>query len=116
MRGDSLLQLAFEAAPDMPDAVARGFAEATRVVPLDRLELGIVKAAVERRTVVSVAVDLDPTAGSGYWLRAFGADRSVAVPRRDRSGTVVGVFSVAMVGDDPDAETVRSVLEAIDQG
>lgn len=116
LRDDSLVQLAFEAAPDMPDMIAREFAEATRIVPVDRLELGIVKAAVDRRVVVSIAADLDPGAGSGFWLRAFGADRSIAVPRFDRAGTVVGVFSVAMPGKDPDADTVRSVLEAIDQG
>lgn len=116
LQGDALVQLAFEAAPGMSDQVAQEFAEATRVVALDQLGLGIVKAASEGRVVVSVADELDPTSGSGYWLRAFGADRSIAVPRLDPWGAVIGVFSVAMPGLDPDAEAVCSILRSIDQG
>ncbi|MFO0959480.1 MAG: hypothetical protein U0800_18940 [Isosphaeraceae bacterium] len=115
LQGNSLVQRDFRAASDMPEEIARAFAEATRVVPLDRLELGIVRAAAEGLTAVSVASELDPAAGSGYWLRAFGADRSIAVPRFDASGRVSGVSSVAMIGGNPDAETLRSILGAIDR-
>ena len=38
--GDRLEQVAFAAAADLPEAVAREFAEATRSVPLDRVDLG----------------------------------------------------------------------------
>jgi hypothetical protein len=45
--------------------------------------------------------ELPADSGSGRWLRAFGAGRSVAVPIRDERGAVAGVFSVALLANDP---------------
>jgi hypothetical protein len=104
VEGDRLVQLAFKAAGDMPRDVAEGFAAATSEVALDRLELGIVGAVVERRRKVSLAAVLPEGSGSGYWLRAFGASRSVAVP--------VGPFvvSVALAEDGPTDNEVEAIL------
>ncbi len=94
--GDQLLQAVFVAAEDMPEVVARGFALATQSVPIDRTDLGIVRAVVDGEPVVSVAETLPPGTGSGLWLRAFGAARSVAVPLRNESGEITAVLSVAV--------------------
>jgi hypothetical protein len=114
--GERLEQLGFNAAPDMELATARGFAAATRHVPLDNPSLGIVLAAVERRRTVSVARDLPADRGSGYWLRAFGAERSVAVPIEGTAGLVVGVVSVALnaggVSDDDIEVRIRAEATA----
>jgi hypothetical protein len=108
--GDVLLQRGFAAAVDMPGEVARGFAEATRSVALDLVERGIVKAAVQNAVAVSVAAELPPDVGSGYWLRAFGAERSVAVPLTGPDGVVAAVFSVALAADSrTDAEIAAIV-------
>jgi hypothetical protein len=106
VEGDRLVRLAFVAAGDMPRNVAEGFAAATSEVGLDRLDLGIVAAAVERRRKVSLAAGLPTDSGSGYWLRAFGASRSVALP--------VGswVVSVALAGDGPTDDEVEAILLA----
>src|SRR4029077_2870940 len=85
---DHLAQLAFDASPDLSPGVAGRFAGATVSVPLDRRDLGIVRAVVESGRLVSVAADLSTDAGSGYWLLAFGADRSVAVPIVARDGNL----------------------------
>jgi hypothetical protein len=98
VEGDRLVQLDFDAADDMPEEVAPGFAAATAFVPLDRLDLGIVEAAVRGERRVSLASTLPAGAGSGYWLRAFGADRSVAVPIAASDGTILGIVSVALAG------------------
>jgi hypothetical protein len=45
---------------------------------------------------ISRAEELPPDSGSGRWLRAFGASRSVAVPIIDAKGSVRGVISVAL--------------------
>jgi DNA-binding IclR family transcriptional regulator len=95
---------AFRAAADMPPEVRDGFADATRLVPLDRPDLSIVRAAVEGRPVVARAAEWDAAAGSGYWLRAFGAERSVAVPLRDLDGRVVAVLSIALPPGRPEAD------------
>src|SRR4051812_21966330 len=81
--GDRLEQVAFSADADMPGEVARGFAGATRSVPMDRGDLGIVRAAATGEPAVSRVDDLPADSGSGLWLRRFGATRSVAVPVRD---------------------------------
>lgn len=70
--GDRLEQIVFVGSPSLSEAVAVGFAEATRSVPLERVDLGIVKAAVLGEVEVSHASELPPDAGSGYWLRASG--------------------------------------------
>lgn len=94
--GNRLIQLAFAPSPDMPDEVARAFAEATRSIPLDRLDLGVVKAWADRLPAISVAEQLPAETGSGHWLRAFGAERSVAVPLGDTEGSVWAVLSIAL--------------------
>lgn len=106
--GDRLEQLAFAAAPDLPREVADRFAAATRSVELRRVELAIARAAATGQVVVSIAAELPEDAGSGYWLRAFGARRSVAVPMVGPGG-VARVVSVAL-GLDPDAPSVAELL------
>lgn len=114
VEGDALRLVAFRAAADMPSPVREGFAAATAVVPLDRVELSIARAAREGVTVVARAAELPPEAGSGYWLRAFGAARSVAVP------VAGGVLSIALpaardhLGDDAVADRVRLAAEGLD--
>jgi hypothetical protein len=114
--GERLEQLGFSAAPDMALATARGFATASRLVSLHDRSLGIVLAAVERRRTVSFARDLPADRGSGYWLRAFGAERSVAVPIEGPDGLVVGVVSVALnaggVSDDDIEARIRDEATA----
>ena len=111
VEGDRLEQVAFDPAPDMPTEVAEGFASATRSVDLARLDLGIVKAVASGRVVVSVAEELPADVGSGYWLRAFGAARSVAVPIVDVDGKVAFVVSLAL-GVEPEEEAVASTIRA----
>lgn len=89
VEGDRLMQVAFLPADDMPAEVADGFAGATQAVALDRLDLSIVRAHRTGRFAVARAEEVDSTAGSPYWLRRFGAARSIAVSIGDH------VFSVA---------------------
>ena len=107
--GDRLAQVAFDPAPDMPPEVAEGFASATRTVDLARLDLGIVKAAATGQVVVSFALELPAETGSGYWLRAFGSSRSVAVPILGAEGKVALVVSVAL-GPEPADEAVAAAI------
>ncbi len=107
--GDRLEQVAFDPAPDLPPEVAERFAAASRSVELTRLELAIARAASTGRVVVSIAADLPSEIGSGYWLRAFGAARSVAVPIVEPGDNVTLVVSVAL-GPEPDAESVANML------
>lgn len=107
---DRLVQEAFVGAVDLPEEVAREFASATEVVSLDRIELGIVRAAVERAPVVSVAAELPAEVGSGLWLRRFGAARSVAVPLVDVREAIFGVLAVAIP---PSATTDDEVVQII---
>jgi hypothetical protein len=109
VEGEALVQDAFAPAPDLPPDVASAFARATLSVPLDRLALGIVRAAVERRVIVSIAAELPPEAGSGYWLRAFGAARSIAVPLdAGRRVLSVAVPDSCPLDEEAVAEVVRS--------
>ncbi len=108
VEGDALVLDVFAPADDMPADVASGFSQATQRVPLSLRDLGVVKAALERQVVVSRAAELPPEIGSGYWLRAFGAERSVAVPLNDGQR----VFSAAVpdscrLDDEAIAQTVR---------
>ncbi len=105
---DRLDRIAFDPAPDLPAPVAEGFEAATRSVDLDRLELGIVRAAGTGETVVSRAAGLPADVGSGFWLRAFGAARSVAVPIA-RDGRVDLVVSIAL-GEGPDDAAVSGAI------
>ena len=119
--GAALVQKAFVAAPDMPAEAAEAFADATLRVPLDRVDLGIVQAALGLVPAVS-RVDTGDSGegGSGYWLRRFGAVRSVAVPLFDESGNVRAVFSAAVGPDDRGdgqiAAIVREIAEATGLG
>lgn len=115
--GQWLEQIAFAPSPALPADVAQAFAEATRSVALSRTDLGIVRAAVSGSAVVSRASELadDTDSGSGYWLRAFGATRSVAVALYDPSAVVRAVVSVALPADntlDDDAvvERIRAAV------
>jgi hypothetical protein len=110
--GDRLDQVVFAGAADLPQDVFRSFAEATRTVALDRIDLGIVAAAVEGTVRVSRASELPPDSGSGYWLRAFGAGRSVAVPVRDVAGNVRAVCSVALAAGPLDDESIAERVAA----
>ncbi|MEW4570619.1 hypothetical protein AB1L88_22375 [Tautonia sp. JC769] len=110
-RGDRLELAAFAPAPDMPEDVARRFREASRDVSLDRTDLGIVNAVVERAASISVAGRLPVEVGSGYWLRAFGAERSVAVPIFAPEGAIAAVLSAALptLGPPDDEQVVELI-------
>lgn len=105
--GDHLIQRAFVGAPSLDPAVAGAFAEATGEVPLDRVDLGIVHALQDNSPAITWARDCPADHGSGHWLRAFGADRSVAVPIEGR-----GVVSIARAGPGDDQEAARRLREA----
>jgi hypothetical protein len=109
VEGDRLVQVAFVPAPDMPVEVAEGFADATRSVDLDRVNLAIVQVVLKGRAFVAIASELPPEDGSGYWLRAFGADRSVAVPIAGAGGRVERVVSLAL-GSVPEAREVEAAI------
>lgn len=104
----NLVLRSFVPAPDLPESVASGFAEATRSVAVAPSGYGIVRAAARGRVEVSIADELPPDAGSGLWLRRFGAARSVAVPLLDGSGQTVRVVSVAL----PDLSLAVGVVVA----
>lgn len=112
-KGPCLVLMAFRGARDLDRSVAREFESATAVVPLEQVELGIVRAVVEKVPAVSIAEALPAHLGSGQWLRAFEAARSVAVPLLDGRGEVSGVLSVALptVGP-PDDASVASLVRA----
>jgi hypothetical protein len=112
VEGDRLVQVAFVASEEMAREAAEGFADATREARFDQTTLGIVKAAVNRTVTVSIADELPSDSGSGYWLRAFGACRSVAVPLLDPEGNVLGVFSVALAAETPSAHAVAEIVRA----
>jgi hypothetical protein len=106
LAGDWLEQVAFE-------DVAHRFAEATRSVPITAgTEFGIVRAALTNSPAISRVSELPDDAGSGYWLRAFGAIRSVAVPLHDAKGAVRAVASVALADSDLDDQTVAERIHA----
>ena len=109
-----LEQVAFVPGPALDPVVGREFALATRIVPLSRQSLGIVVATISGRPAISRAAELPADSGSGAWLRAFGASRSVAVPDRDEGGTIRGILSVALPGECllDDAEVAERIREA----
>jgi hypothetical protein len=110
--GDALRQVAFRPAPDLPDGVRDGFAAATLRVPLSATDLSIVQAAVAGRPVLAIASALPPDAGSGRWLRAFGAACSLAVPL----GPSRGVLSVALRSVPADPDGLAGAIRAIGDG
>lgn len=111
VRGERLELAVFAPAPDMPDDVARRFQEAAGNIGFERADLGVVKAVIERSAAVSVAGRLPVETGSGYWLRAFGAERSVAVPMLDPEGKIRAVLSAAMptLGPPDDEQVVMLI-------
>jgi hypothetical protein len=115
LAGEWLEQVTFAPSPMLDEDVAHRFAEATRSVPLSAgTELGIVRAALTNSLAISRAAELPDDAGSGYWLRAFGATRSVAVPLRDTKGGVRAVISVALPDSDLDDQAVAErILAAV---
>jgi hypothetical protein len=118
--GQRLVQVAFVPGAGLDPQVGHQFAAATLDVALSQKNLGIVTAAIERRPVVSHASDLPEDSGSGRWLRAFGAGRSVAVPILDKNGQVEGVLSVALppeiaLEDQEVAEQIQSTTDSVGQ-
>lgn len=108
VEGDSLVLDAFAPANDLPKEVAAGFSQATERVSLELRALGIVEAVLEGGVLVSRAAELPPEVGSGLWLRAFGAERSVAVPLENgRQVFAVAVPSSCRLDDEAIAEVVR---------
>ncbi len=93
---ERLVQLSFVPGVGLDLEVGRQFAAATATVPLSNTSLGIVTAALRGQPAVSRVAELPADSGSGRWLRAFGASRSVAVPLNDDQGSVRGVLSVAL--------------------
>ena len=104
---DRLVQVAFVPGLGLDHAVGRQFAAQTVTVALGESGLGIVVAALTGRPAVSRVAELSAESGSGHWLRAFGANRSVAVPIKDTEGWVRGVVSVAL------PQQIRDTDEAI---
>lgn len=111
VEADRLVQIAFQA-PVIDRETAERFAGATRSLGFDQLDLGIVKAALHRRPEVSLAAELPADIGSGYWLRAFAADRSVAVPLDGTDDRTSWVFSIAL-GLSPDESEVARILKSV---
>ncbi len=110
VEADRLALVAFDPAPDLPADVALGFEVATRSVSRSLVALGIARAAASGEPAVSLAATLPSDAGSGYWLRAFGASRSVAVPIPGEAGRAGWIVSVALgpePGDDAVIATIR---------
>ncbi|WP_435005350.1 hypothetical protein P12x_003247 [Tundrisphaera lichenicola] len=112
IEGGRLVLVAFEPAPDLAPEVAIGFEESTRSVDLSMLDLGIVRAVSTGEVAVSIAGELPPETGSGRWLRAFSADRSIAVPVLEASGKVEGVVSIAL-GLQPSSEVVEAAIRVM---
>jgi hypothetical protein len=79
---------------------------------LDRTQLGIVQAALSGQVIVSRAARLPNDAGSGGWLRRFGAARSVAVPIRNARKVVRAVCSVGLNDDRIDSRDVADLVRS----
>ena len=112
---ERLVQIVFVPGVGLDTEIGRQFAVATATVPLSQTSLGIVAAALMGQPAVSRVAELPADSGSGGWLRAFGASRSVAVPIRGEGGKIQGVFSVALtadstLGDRIVAERIRGTL------
>ena len=113
VEGDALVQVCFVPAEDLDPNVAADFEAATRDVSLARTNLGIVQAFVKRLPAVSPADDLLADSGSGYWLRAFGAVRSIALPWFEGDhGPVRLILSVALPDSNRDADSVVAAIRA----
>ena len=109
--GDRLEQVAFVASGEVSQEIAVDFRDATHTVSLASTDLAIVEAATSGDVVISLASQLPAETGSGYWLRRFGAERSVAVPLRNETGAVAAVISVAL-DDHPNGDAVAREIRA----
>ncbi len=112
VEGECLVQAAFVRSSELSVQVADDFAAATRIVPRSETRLGIVGAVTTGETTVSRVSELPETVGSGLWLRAFGAERSIAVPLRDDRGILQGVLSVALPDQSVSDEEIASKVRA----
>jgi hypothetical protein len=111
-----LVQVDFVPGAGLDPQVAFEFKNATQVVPLGQVTLGIVVAAMTGRPVISRVAELAAESGSGAWLRAFGASRSAAVPLFDEEERVSGAISVALpedvgIDDATIADQLRRAME-----
>lgn len=113
LAGDRLELVEFVAGRGLSEEVATSFTAATRSVPLDRTSLAIVRAAVERKPIVSYARELDPDIGSGYWLRKLGAERSIAAPILNDQAEPIGVVSVGVNGSTFRDEVVADLVRGL---
>jgi hypothetical protein len=106
-----LIQISVAPGVGLDTEIGKEFTAATRAVPLSESSLGIVAAALTGQPAVSRVEELRADTGSWHWLRAFGANRSVAVPIRGSDGTIVGVLSVALRKETTDDD--RSIIQRI---
>ncbi len=113
LEANRLILRAFVPAPDLDARVARAFAEATRSVSIDRVDLGIVQAFDSGESAVSIATELAEGSGSGDWLRAFDAACSIAVPISDATGQVVAVLATALPTRPSDVNPVIARLREL---
>lgn len=97
---------------DMNPTVAAGFPVATADVPVTDTGLGIVLAARTKEVTEYRAIDLPPESGSGFWLRGFEADRSIAVPQLDEEGNLLRILSVAVRGLDEPIAHFAAIIES----
>jgi hypothetical protein len=113
----ALVLAAFAPAADLEPRIAARFTQATSRVSLESVELGIVQAALTGAPAVSETAMLRGSPGSGSWLEAFGADRSVAVPvmRAGAAGAVL-VVSVAVRGPVAEVPWITESLLDFGQG
>lgn len=101
----------------MPEEVRVGFASATGRVEMSRIELGCVRAAVERQPVIARedAAQRGLT-GSASWLARFGASQSLALPII-QDGLAVGVLAIATADvfdeDSPIWQTMSAIVEGL---
>ncbi len=112
VEGDQLVQVAFVAGDGLAGEVALAFAEATRIVSRAQGDLGIVRAVSLGVVTTSRTAELPAEGGSGFWLRAFGASRSVAVPLLDARGGVHAVVSVALAESPLDDRAVADRIRS----
>ncbi|MCG6154326.1 GAF domain-containing protein [Rubinisphaera margarita] len=94
-KGTELRLCVFAAAEGFDETVAKEFTVATRRVPLDQTQLGIVNAVVHNRPALARAEeltgDLQKSAG---WLGRFGARCSLSCPVM-AGEDIIGVFAVS---------------------
>jgi len=117
VEGETLRQIGFRAATDMPTEVSSGFAAATTVVPLSETGLGIVKAVHSGKAAIAV---VDPNSNelgaSASWLAKFEARSSLAVPIF-AVGKISGVLAVSTAHkistDDDNGRLMLALADAL---